>query len=429
MLSRLEEAVEELNLKRVSPGLFIPGYDGYSLPNLSNSLAKLMSVRARGRALNDDFLLGFRNIDRVVLIIMDAMGLNIFIKSSNGIRKFLNDLLLKEGVCFKVLTSVFPSTTSTALTSLNTGLTPQEHGIVAYVLFMKELSSMVNMISLSPVNDERRNRIFELGMSAEKLLGAKVLTQRIKESGLKSKTLIRYGIRNSGLSTILYRDSEIVPALTTVDFVTNLVKLINDKKADFIMAYWDGFDAQSHYYGPFSQEAELELLNTFTLLKTVINKVAPDVARRTLLVVTSDHGQSKVRDEESIRIEELKWLNDNLLMPPAGESRAAYLYVKNGSKEFESVFRKKISKNIVLFRSRKLLEKGIFGLGEVNRCVLDRIGDYVALSRGEGRLIFHYDLKERTEPEFVRAGAHGSLTLNELLVPLIVCRLSELLYT
>jgi len=427
MFSRLEDAAEELGLRRLSPGLFAPDYDGHALPNLSNSLARLMGVKSPGRTLKHNVFPGFRGADKIVLIVIDAMGLNVFVKSSERIRRFLEKFLSVEEVCFKALTTVFPSTTATALTSLNTGLTPQEHGIVAYVLFMKELSSMVNMISLSPVNDERKNRVFELGMSPEKLLGAKVLTQRLKEAGLESKTLIRYGIRNSGLSTILYKCSEMVPALTTVDFATNLVKLVNDKKTDFVMAYWDGFDAQSHHYGPFSKEAELELLNTFTLLKTAADNVDPEVARRTLIVITSDHGQSKIREEESIKIESLKWLSDNLLMPPAGESRAAYFYVKEESRDFERFFRNKFGRGIVLFQSKKLLEEGVFGLGEVNRSTPDRIGDYVALSSGEGRLVFHYDLKERTEPEFVKAGAHGSLTLDELLVPLIACRLSKLL--
>lgn len=426
MFSKLEDVVEELGLRKLSSGLFMPRYDGASLPNLSNSLARFMGAKPQGKTLKDNVLSSFRSVDRIILMVMDAMGLNVFTKSSEKLRKLLNNLLFKEETCFKALTSVFPSTTSTALTSLNTGLTPQEHGIVAYIVFMKELSSMVNMISLSPVNDERRNRIFELGMSVEKLLGARVLTQRLKEAGLQSKTLIRYGIRNSGLSTILYKDSEIVPALTTVDFATNLVRLINDNKTDFVMAYWDGFDAQSHHYGPFSQEAELELTNTFTLLKTVINNVAPDIAKRTLLVITSDHGQSKVRDDRSIRLEKMKWLNESLIMPPAGESRAAYLYVKKEARILERISRRNISRDIVLLESKKLLEKGLFGLGEVNPCVLDRIGDYVALSKGECRLVFHYDLKERTEPEFVKAGAHGSLTPDELLIPLIISRVSTI---
>ncbi|MBO3769854.1 MAG: alkaline phosphatase family protein [Thermoproteota archaeon] len=425
MASIFEEAIEELRLRKLSPGLFIPKYDGFSLPNLSNSLAKFMGAKVKGRFLKEDVFSEFKGVDRIILIIIDAMGFNVFVKSSEALRGFLEKLFLKNGSCFRVLTSVFPSTTSTALTSFNTGLTPQEHGIVAYVLFMKELSSMVNMISLSPVNDERRNRIFELGMSPERLLGVKVLTQRLRESGLRSKTLIRYGIRNSGLSTILYRDSEIVPALTTVDFATNLARLMKDGKTDFVMAYWDGFDAQSHHYGPFSQEAELELLNTFTLLKTAINQVPLKIADRTLLLITSDHGQSRVSDDKAIKLEDLKQITKHLVMPPAGESRAAYFYVKDESEGFKNIFRKAI-REIVLFESLELFKKGVFGLGEANPCVSDRVGDYVALSKGEERLIFHYDLKERTEPEFVKAGAHGSLTLDELLIPLVACKASIL---
>ncbi|MEM2087430.1 MAG: alkaline phosphatase family protein [Thermoproteota archaeon] len=426
MLPLVEEAVEKLGLRSVSPGFFIPAYDGFSLPNLSNSLMKLMGIKPAGRCLKDNVFSGFKNVDKVVLLVMDAMGLNVFTRSSEELRRLLNSFLLGHSVCFKALTSVFPSTTSTALTSLNTGLTPQEHGIVAYTLFLKELGSMVNMISLSPVNDERRNRIFDLGMDAKKLLSAKVLTERLKEAGAESKTIMRYGIRNSGLSTILYKGSKIVPALTSVDFATNLVRLVNDRETRLIIAYWDSFDGQSHYYGPFSTEAELELLNTLTLLRKTVSRVNPDTAGKTLFVMTSDHGQSNVREDKSIRLNRLNWLKDSLVMPPAGESRAAYLYLKESVRNFKKTFHRKIGKDIVLFKSRELLDKGVFGLGDVAPCVTDRIGDYIALSRGEGRLVFHYDLKERTEPEFVKAGAHGSLTSDELLIPLVACRLSDL---
>ncbi|MBO3842311.1 MAG: hypothetical protein FGF48_07850, partial [Candidatus Brockarchaeota archaeon] len=176
----------------------------------------------------------------------------------------------------------------------------------------------------------------------------------------------------------------------------------------------------------FSNEAELELLNTLTLLREAFSRVKPDAARETLLVTTSDHGQSRVSDDKSIRLNSLNWLRESLVMPPAGESRAAYLYLKKNVEGFERKFQREVGGKISLFKSRTLLDKGVFGTGEVKPCVQDRIGDYIALSKDEIRLVFHYDLKERTEPEFIRAGAHGSLTLDELLVPFIACRLSSL---
>ncbi|MBO3842876.1 MAG: alkaline phosphatase family protein, partial [Candidatus Brockarchaeota archaeon] len=341
-----EEEVEKLQLRRLSDGLFIPRYDGFSLPNLSNSLMKLMGAKPSGRRLRNDVLPDFKNPCKIVLLIIDAMGLNVFEKASEGVKRFLNSLLAKRGILVKALTSVFPTTTSAALTSLNTGLSPQEHGVVAYTLFMKELGSMVNMISLSPVNDERRNRVFELGMDADRILGVKVLTERLAETGVEAKTIIRYGIRNSGLSTLLYKGSKIIPALTSVDFATNLAKLVNDRTTRFIVAYWDSFDGQSHYYGPFSNEAELELLNTLTLLREAFSRVKPDAARETLLVTTSDHGQSRVSDDKSIRLNSLNWLRESLVMPPAGESRAAYLYLKKNVEGFERKFQREVGGKI-----------------------------------------------------------------------------------
>lgn len=427
MTSLVAKAIGGLRLRWISEGLIAPLYDGFSLPNLSNSLMRFMGIKPAGRGLRDNVFTGFKNVDKVVLLIMDAMGLNVFTGSSKRLGDFLDKFFLRKGICFRALTSVFPSTTSTALTCLNTGLTPQEHGIVAYTLFLKELGSMVNMISLSPVNDERRNRIFDLGMTAEKILNERVLTKKLEDGGMRSKTIIRYGIRNSGLSTILYKGSEVVPALTTVDFATNLARLVEDRNVDLVIAYWDSFDGQSHYYGPFSEEAELELLNVFALLRQSLENVDSEMARKTLFVMTSDHGQSKVSDRRSIKLNSLSWLRDSLLLPPAGESRAAYLYLKDDIKGFEGTFYRKIGKGIALFKSREILRKGILGSGDVKPCVPDRIGDYTALSKGDGRLVFHYDLKERAKPEFVRAGAHGSLTMDEVLVPMVACRLSDLM--
>ncbi|MEM3712693.1 MAG: hypothetical protein QXR97_04050, partial [Thermoproteota archaeon] len=89
MISRLEDVVEMLRLRRLSPGLFIPRYDGFSLPNLSNSLASFMGVKPKGRTLKDNIFLEFKDVDRIILIIIDAMGFNVFLKSSEGLRRFL----------------------------------------------------------------------------------------------------------------------------------------------------------------------------------------------------------------------------------------------------------------------------------------------------------------------------------------------------
>src|SRR5439155_9728139 len=49
------------------------------------------------------------------------------------------------------LTSVFPSTTTAALTSLSTGLAPGRHGMLGYEMWLKEFGMTANMIQLQPM--------------------------------------------------------------------------------------------------------------------------------------------------------------------------------------------------------------------------------------------------------------------------------------
>jgi len=65
-------------------------------------------------------------VNKVVLLVIDGFGFNQFLNHYKG-NRFLASLTNK-GQVFP-LTSVFPSQTTNALTTLNTGLTPQEHGL------------------------------------------------------------------------------------------------------------------------------------------------------------------------------------------------------------------------------------------------------------------------------------------------------------
>ena len=50
------------------------------------------------------------------------------------------------------ITSLVPSTTTAALTSLWTGRSPAEHGIVGYELWLKEYGVVSNMILHTPIS-------------------------------------------------------------------------------------------------------------------------------------------------------------------------------------------------------------------------------------------------------------------------------------
>jgi hypothetical protein len=101
--------------------MHLPDYNGGSLLNLITSLAAARGVRARHptlTALPPDRLALARN---VVFLLVDGLGYNYLTEFGRG-------GALCEHLAGK-LTSVFPSTTASAITTSFTGRSPHEHGL------------------------------------------------------------------------------------------------------------------------------------------------------------------------------------------------------------------------------------------------------------------------------------------------------------
>ncbi|MGQ9514848.1 MAG: alkaline phosphatase family protein [Thermoproteota archaeon] len=425
-ITHTEEEIEKLIRSGQFDRFVSPNYDGLSIANLAPTIAKLLKADLNGTELKRNRLAYVdEEIKHVILFIVDALGHNL-LAGTKKIRKAI-DLAFPKGHAKRTyLTSVFPSTTSAALTSISTGLTPSEHGMLGYNLFLKELGSVVNMITLSPVNERERSRIFELGLTPEKLLPHPKLTEALGRSGISTRFMIRFELKGSGLSTLLYKGSEAIPYLSLSDMFLSLSNLLEVGKDGLTIVYWDGLDSIQHHYGPFSRETNLELSIFLNLLKEFFRNLKKKSADGVFFILSSDHGQAQTRDEFSFKVEEIPWLKESLAIPPTGEGRCAYMYLRRDAKEFERKFKEKLGKHFHLVKTDESVKSGLFGRSEMSRTNFERLGDFISLARGSSKLIFTYDARERHEPPFVRYGSHGGLTLNEMIVPLISSPLSSL---
>ncbi|MBO3804082.1 MAG: alkaline phosphatase family protein, partial [Candidatus Brockarchaeota archaeon] len=179
-----------------------PNYGGLSVANLAPTVARLLDAEFNGTELKRDRLAEAEGeVRHVILFIVDALGYNLLARTKE-IGTLLDSAFPERRARRSFLTSVFPSTTSAALTSISTGLTPAEHGMLGYNLFLKELGSVVNMITLSPVNDRERSKVFDLGLTPDKLLPHMKLTESLEQSGIPTRFMIRFELKGSGLSTL-----------------------------------------------------------------------------------------------------------------------------------------------------------------------------------------------------------------------------------
>ena len=131
------------------------------------SLATVLpsSLAALSGAAND---LGLPRLDKVVVVVVDGLGAAA-LRARGGHARTLAPALSKA----TTIDSGFPTTTAAALTTLTTGTTPGEHGMVGYRVRDRESDTLVNLLSgwdedgIDPLRWQESATVFEQAAAAE----------------------------------------------------------------------------------------------------------------------------------------------------------------------------------------------------------------------------------------------------------------------
>jgi hypothetical protein len=86
---------------------------------------------------------------RIVVLLLDGLGWN-------QLQKYSEHMPTLSGMTGGHITTVAPSTTATALTSLVTGLSPGEHGLIGYRVDMGD--TVMNVLRWGDENGDLRRR-------------------------------------------------------------------------------------------------------------------------------------------------------------------------------------------------------------------------------------------------------------------------------
>ncbi len=402
-----------------------PKYGGQCISNLPDTFCKLLQVKSEhvltSQSLYD--YAGQSNIENIVFVLLDGLGYNSiqYAREKFGFPSF--DKFQKNSLILP-LTSVFPSTTTTATTSLHTGLTPQEHGIIGYTMYMSEIGAIAQMLDMGPFFGRRS--LFEIGFDPQKFIGKITLHEKLAASGITSNLYINKYIVGSGLSQITNRGANTVPILTSPDLFVSLRKNLETQKssgARFHFAYYATPDTIAHARGPFTSTYASEVEAIFyTIQRELFEKLNKDVAKRTLLLISADHGLAEIKQENIIDIALHPDLLRMLKVPPTGDSRCLILHSKSEEEilKIEDYFRLRFSDQFRVIRSSNALKEGLFGFGEIKEQLRDRIGDLIAIPKGNVA-VDNSNVQPRIE--YV-PGRHGGLSANEMIVPLIASRLA-----
>ena len=357
----------------------LPDYAGGCLPNIVPTL--LAPRRDPTPAWFPSAALEAR---QVLLLVLDGLGWEQLQQ-----RRHLMPIL--AGMEGQAISSVVPSTTATALTSITTGLSPGEHGVVGYRIDVH--GDVLNVLRWSTPRGDARRAIPPEGLQPyEPFLGRRppVVTKA---------EFLASGFSTAHLRDVRWRGWRVPSTLITE------VRTLLAAGEPFVYAYYDGIDKVAHEYG-LGAHYEAELVWVDRLIGDFLEVLPRDAA----LLVTADHGQVDVGDNV--------WPLDagliSMLRGQSGEARARWLHAADGrADDLLDAATALYSADAWVVGREQVLDEGWFG-PRVSPAAMDRLGDVLLAARSD----IAFDDPADSGP-FMLIARHGSLTAAEMLVPLL----------
>lgn len=412
-----------------------PKYNGESLYNVIPTIQSFFGIKPQEVQLDEKYVGKYRgNVKKVILFVLDGFGY----KYAKGFASKI-ELLKKidEKGDINCITSGFPSTTAASLTTLATGLTPQEHGLIEWNLYMEEIGEIIQTLPFSYLGRKAKgDGLLDLGVSPSILLDKKTVYEEFVENNVDCFVFVNQLISKTVYSGLSSNGAEKISYRYLSDLLVSLRNKVKENKdSSFYYVYWSGIDSQGHKFAPDSDEYFTESKIFFDSLKSnFIDTLSKEELKDTLILFTADHGQISVDPTKTIYLNKDKFLISNLKsnksgnrIHPWGGPRDVFLSVKEDNIEkVVEYLNEKYGKSAWILKTEDAIKKGLFGLSDVGSKLserfLQRAGNVLIIPYGNNTIWFEHLPGELFE--FV--GHHGGLSENEMQIPFIIVRGEDL---
>ena len=394
----------------------LPAYDGGCIASVTPNL--IGKVYGTVGSLPEWMPAALADASQIVLLLLDGVGWAQLIEA-RGVTP-----TLASGAGGPI-TSVCPTTTATALTSIATGLVPAAHGIVGY-RFLVDRNGDKDADRPAPLNGAGGS----FAVAGSKADGADSGRARILN-------VLRWRTED-GDARRTYKPRQIqpvdafggreIPAVTRGEFVATgfsaahlggarifgwqvpstlvvTVRRLLAQGEPFVHAYYDGPDKVAHEHG-LGEHYEAELHAVDRLVGDLIDELPPGAC----LVVTSDHGQVDVGRSAELPANEVmdaSWL-------ASGEGRFRWYHARKGAAADLEAAAIEFHGDKAWVRSKEqILDEAWFG-GPLSASVAGRLGDIALVAHQPVAFLDPADTGETR-----LAARHGSLTRAEMMVPLL----------
>ena len=384
---------------REQASMIKPDYCGGSIVNLMSSILQAFEAGAQLypplRALPPESLTK-RNI---VLLVIDGLGHDNLIahRKDGALLRHLQDRI----------TSVFPATTATAVTTFLTGTAPQQHGVPGWFTYFREVGSVLAVLPYQPRHGSRVPKI-PMRMLLDHVPVFDRLEARSHVVAPKRIVHSEFNVAHSGKAQT-YGFTSLSQMFEAIENIARA-----PRERNYIYAYWPELDRLAHEHGIASREALAHLAQLDEAFASFLAEIS---GTSTTVIVTADHGFIDACTDQAIELETHPQLARLLTLPLCGERRAAYCYVHPTERErFVEYVTAHLEAYAEVRDSKYLIESGFFGLGAPHARLQERIGDYTLIMKD--RSIIKDWLPG--EPRYAQVGVHGGMCPEEMYVPLIV---------
>ena len=328
----------------------------------------------------------------VVLVMLDGVGA-AQVRARSGHARFLASLAGSRDIA----RTTFPSTTASALTSLLTATDPGEHGMLGYRIRVPDTGRIANLL-----------HGWEDGELPEDWQRSSPLT-RVQSQRAPVFVVSKPDFATTGFTRATTDGAEFIGVTDLDERIARAGAVAAQHPGSFTYLYVPELDGIGHRSG-WESGAWTDQLERVDAALRDLARAAPQAG----VVITADHGMIDVPagrhvllDDGDPRLESVADI--------AGEPRMLHLYTQpQAADAVAGVWRAADADRAWVMTRDEAVTAGVFG--NVNPAVAARIGDVLVAARAR---VAYYDNRVDDRSPQRMVGQHGSLTLEESVVPLL----------
>jgi len=330
-----------------------------------------------------------------VVLLVDGLGSRLLDRHAHAAPYLASLLAGDHGQ--EPMTAGVPSTTATSLTSLGTALTPGAHGLVGFTARVPGTGELLNHLFWDRDVDPLEWQPHPTAFSTLRAAGASVtvVNQRAFDG--------------TGLTVAAHRGATFVGADKVGERIAAAVHAARERPS-LTYLYDADLDWTGHRWGVASSQWLMQLSMIDAEAEQLREALPSDVR----LVVVADHGMVDSPAGSRVDVDDHPELSDGVSLL-GGEARFRHLYCQRGAQDdVVAAWSAVLGDRAEVLTRETAVRRGWFGA--VDAAVLPRLGDVVVACHGDLAVVSttHFPY------EHSLVGLHGSLTPEEMLIPVLV---------